>query len=319
MLLDRRVDPDLDFGFAATGTLGQVLEGLMAAYNKTRYGHSPAIGFSVVEGALVYIGPTEFVRVLRTVIEIRGRDIGRVATDARMRLASKHPLKWSDLAEPREVLSEIARDWEVEVVGSRGLPHDLWAGADLPALPFCVAISIVLGQFDLTFQMSEGGAVCSLAPLDYGQARVDRRYTFRQLRGLGVDRLRELVGDALVRSTPDGFVVTGLVEQHERIDFALAGDSVGRVPTAEPNLEHVYSMRTGAAIRDILEHIKGTLKSQGMTLVVDPTLSESPDFDWSQRVRYEGVNATLDELLTGVLIPAGLSYERTGQRIRVFR
>lgn len=158
ILLDRRVDPSCELSFEAVGEpLGEVLEKLAAIGGAA----------SVVVGDVVYIGPREAVGKIAALIERRQRELTLPASEISRSRGSelRRPLdvRWNDLDSPREIVHALAERCGLAVdARDSPIPFDLWGGAVLPQTSLVEALSLVLIQFDMTFEWVDGGTVIRL-------------------------------------------------------------------------------------------------------------------------------------------------------------
>ncbi|MEP3481863.1 MAG: hypothetical protein ABJZ55_21650 [Fuerstiella sp.] len=115
------------------------------------------------------MGPSDSVSRLRTVMELRRTEVRAL----RAKLDSKTyqlwfdegESGWLDLMQPNRFVTE-----QVEAAGmacqmGEKIPHDLWRAQQLPSLDLVQRLTVVLNQFDLTFQVDEKGVV-QILPVD---------------------------------------------------------------------------------------------------------------------------------------------------------
>jgi hypothetical protein len=163
--LDRRVDPNEKLDFARTNvTLEELFSELAGAVQAA----------SVPVGPVVYIGPPPTAVALAKVVSQRRKELSRYPALARAR---QQRLRWEELAEPRQLLLDVARQYSLTVVNPEAVPHDLWPAADLPPLSLAEQLTLLLAGFDLTFEVSGDGRELRLVPLpiDVEQQPIVRR------------------------------------------------------------------------------------------------------------------------------------------------
>ena len=81
-------------------------------------------------------------------------------------------LQWPDLQSPQAILDNISQNYRFEIYGSEQVPWDLWAHATIPQTSVIEQLTLVLIQFDLTFQWQNEGSEVHLVPIprdDYAQ------------------------------------------------------------------------------------------------------------------------------------------------------
>jgi len=203
IFLDRRIDPDAKLDLV----LHDVALGRALAEIASR--QSAAIG---QVGPVIYMGPAESVAQLRPLADRHRREAARLGGELARRWTRERAMRWDDLAEPRRLLSELAQEAGLEVVGLEQVPHDLWAAADLPPLALADRLTLIAVQFDLTFQVTDGGRRLRLVPIPDRSPAVksggsplprssraqasgagrEKRYTLRQAKGPLRDLLAKL-------------------------------------------------------------------------------------------------------------------------------
>ena len=125
-------------------------------------------------------------------------------------------MTWDDLTTPRELIEELARQNGVEVTGLELVPHDLWAAADLPPLPWADRLTLIAIQFDLTFTVSADGATVRLVPLP-DRVAIVRSYPGGTNPAATARKYAALAPGAEVKASAGRVYVRGLVEDQERI------------------------------------------------------------------------------------------------------
>ena len=156
VLLDRRIDPGRKIEISLRQTpLKEVLETIAQKYN---------LGISMV-GPVVYFAPPEVARAVRTLVALRREDVRRLAPGAAKKYFEQKSMAWDDLTTPRELLEKLGGENGIQIAGLEQIPHDLWAAADLPPLDLIERLTLIAGQYDLTFQVSADGNSITLLPV----------------------------------------------------------------------------------------------------------------------------------------------------------
>ena len=144
IFLDRHVDPGQKTSMnAMTLPLGQTLDELADTINTK----------TVRFGSILYLGPEETARLLKPLSTACGKDVRKMADRGRAMLTRK-AMQWDDLATPRELLQSIAQETGVPIGPIESIPHDLWAGTELPSSTPVDRLTLILSQFDKTFSVS---------------------------------------------------------------------------------------------------------------------------------------------------------------------
>ena len=140
---DRRIDPNMLVQFTAGNqSLGNSLRQLAAQQR---------IGMTVL-GSVVYFGPREDTERIDGLLALQGKNEARLPKFVRGRLQATRVLHWPMLAEPRQIIQQVARNYDLTVQGIDRVPHDLWASKTLPSLAFSEQMTILTHGFGLTYR-----------------------------------------------------------------------------------------------------------------------------------------------------------------------
>jgi hypothetical protein len=155
IFLDRRIDPGRSITLTARD---EPLETLL------RRVATLADGGTAVIGSVVYLGPRETASQLAALAAIRRQDAARLSNDAKARLLRAEAWQWEELAQPRQLVEELARRADVSVVNPEAIPLDLWPAVRLPPLAWTDRLTLLLAGFGLTFEIDGGGTAVRLVP-----------------------------------------------------------------------------------------------------------------------------------------------------------
>ncbi|MHB1034730.1 MAG: hypothetical protein ACYC35_09190 [Pirellulales bacterium] len=156
ILIDRRVDPDRKLDQSQSDVpLGQLLETIAGGQGA---------GVAVLD-SVVYLGPPATADRLPALLALQRTQLRRLPPGVQQIYLRSRRWGWGDLATPRELLLELGKEGGIDIQGLDRIPHDLWAGADLPALPLLDRLALVAVQFDLVCRLSTDGKTVRLAPL----------------------------------------------------------------------------------------------------------------------------------------------------------
>jgi hypothetical protein len=304
ILLDRRVDPGqpLDVSFQQT-PLGEVLESVAEQGNLALSRFGPVI----------VLGPREATRRLRTVAELRRADLARLTPAARSKWARSRAWQWDDLATPQELLERIASDVGARIENLDVVPHDLWAGADLPPLTLSDRLTLVLWQFDLTFELINPQGDFRLVSIP-DEVAVERSYPAGRQAEERADELRKRLPGARIRVEGTKVVVQGLVEEQELVD-----DAAAQARPAAQGTENLESLQLTLTVKQIpLSEVLNKLQQQlGLELRIDRAKLAAAGHSLDERVSFEVKGASLDATLRAALSPAGLTFRRSGKQVEI--
>ncbi len=316
IVIDRRVDPDQKLNLSLQNV---PLEDLLRQA-------AASLGLGMTKlGPVIYFGPPEYTARLRTLSEMRAEEVRALPYEARRKLTESGRLAWDDFAVPREILGQLAEKSRLRIVGLERVPHDLWAAAELPPLPLIDRLTLLLGQFDLSFQVSPDGDSITLAPLP-ARVAIVRSYSG----GADAEQLAEKWAAAVpqceVKASGGMVYVRGLLEDQERIAALSrpASRSSNRPPKtvahppakvrkAAPS-DTVFTVpATKGPLLVLLRELAGKMQ---LELKIDEEAMQKANISLDQAVRFDGVqNASFDELWTALLKPTGCTYRHHGKTL----
>ena len=162
VLLDRRIDPNQK--------LDGVLKEIPLQKGLDSIAKSASAEIRIVANT-VYVGPSRSADLIQKLVRLRTAELVAHSKEKQFpkgryrKLAQRNRLHWNDLDRPADIIEQIATRYKLEVKGIDRVPHDLWAHATLPAINSYEAFSLVLIQFDLTFQWNNDASVIQIVPL----------------------------------------------------------------------------------------------------------------------------------------------------------
>lgn len=301
LVIDRRVDPGKLVTVSESNVpLRQVLAVVAEQQN---------LGVSF-PGPLVYLGPAQHTTRLRTLIEQCHEAARRLPPSASRKLLQARPISWPDFATPKDLLARLAEENDLRLAGLERIPHDLWASADLPPLPLVDRLCLIAGQFDLTLQLAADGATVTLVSIP-DRVAVVRDYDGGRSPDELAAKWETLIPGARFKVLGGRVYVQGLVEEHERIM------PPGRTapPRKTPKGEKRYTVRkTRGSLDIVLAQLAAALEIE---IRFDRPALAQAGISLEQIVEFDAEQATLDELLTAVLRPAGCAFHRNGRIVEI--
>jgi hypothetical protein len=296
IMLDRRIDPGSAIELSVrNASVREVLEQLAAQC---------AAVPTYLDG-VVYIGPRATTIHLASIAQERRAEAERLPRGLAQRVTAKRAWRWDDLAEPRALVAELAREADVEVENTQQLPHDLWPALELPALPWTDRMTLVLAGFGLTFTLDEGRTV-RLTPLPTPEV-VSRTYP-AILSSSQVETIKSLFPQATIDERGSQVELAGTPDEHERLKQLLQRQTSGRAP-GRAGGKAVYTLKVN---QQPIQAILKTLERQvGVKFQIGADVAERLD----TRVSFDVHEVPLSELLDAALAPAGLDHRREGDTI----
>ncbi|RMG32120.1 MAG: hypothetical protein D6725_18310 [Planctomycetota bacterium] len=314
LLVDRRIDPNSEISVAATDvSIREVLRKVA----------DQAGGVVCFDPHFVYVGPESAVHRLRTLIALRAQELYELQRrreenppplDPRryFELVRREDLVYSDLDSPRQILQRIGERYDVAFVNLQAVPHDLWAGCELPQLTFVEAVSVVLIQYDATFRWEVPGRSLRIvsAPEHVAVARTYRvppakRAAFSAAaRALGLD----------VPAGRSRVVLAATIEQHERLKGVLSGtaDRPDAVPVPLQRRRFTLELRN-APVLGVMKQ----LEQAGIRFDYSPQELATAGIDLQQRVSLKLTDAPPETFFRALFQPLGLKTSIDGQIVRL--
>lgn len=241
---------------------------------------------------LILVGPEASTRKFRTVIKIRRQEIlalrRKMEIEKYRRLVEVKKRSWSDLAEPRELLLDAAVAAGVQLENPDVVPHDLWAGLSLPALPLTDFVTLVLHQFDLTFELSAAGTMKFVSVPAVVEIEERYRVTPREKQKT-VQQWTSAFPDLNVTWKGSTALVSATVETHERLR-EIAVDKSKEGVAAAGIRSRLFAMKvpqgTLFSKGKVIDRLRASgvpIRIQGRTNAeLEPLLRETVQFDISK-------------------------------------
>src|SRR5262249_26688795 len=148
-----------------------------------------------------------------------------LSSDAKSRFLRTQAWQWEELAQPRQLLDELARQAHVTVANPDAIPLDLWPAVSLPPLAWVDRLTLLLAGFDLTFQIDDQATSVRLVPRP-ATVVLEKSYAPRGNAANLTAQLRRVLPEASIRVEQGSLVVAGSQEDHDKIERLLAGQSV---------------------------------------------------------------------------------------------
>jgi hypothetical protein len=314
ILLDRRVDPDAEVKLA-TGE-----RTLRAAIDEIA--RDAGVSLTRVGNCLVVAPPPAAAR-LRTLVALREREVDAGKTillsDAISRLKTlRRTVGWADLDRPAEILVAIGRQFGLSITGIEQIPHDLWAGAVIPEATAAEAFSLVLNQFDLTFEWIDRGTGIRLVPIPR-RAAIEKGYTVAgksSQETLRILRARFEGLDAFVRERK--LFVRGTIEEHDAVASAL-GLKKGVTGMAKRNpIVTIERQSFTLQAREVsLRNLLDELDKQGTPIRYDAGAIKKAGIDLNRKIALDFVDLPARVFFERLLGPFGLKFRITRDTVVV--
>ena len=303
IVLDRRVDPGQELELKlANVTLRQALDAIA---------EDRRLGVAML-GPVAYFGPKTTTQRLRTVAALRKEEAAKLPAAPRRTFVEPKVWRWEDLATPRELLESLSQAGRIPIEGLERIPHDLWPGADLPPLLLSDRLTLVLAQYDLTFEFQPQGAGIRLVDIP-SEVVLQRSYPGGSQPQKLAERYAALLPDSQVTVEKGKVLVRGPLEDHERVSVTGSPSST-QTRIAGPKItKYTLTVREQPLAR-LLEQLGQQLK---LEIRLDGAALEKAGIAPDMLVSFSVQEASLDELLKAVLEPAGLTFRKKDDVIEV--
>jgi hypothetical protein len=306
VLIDRRVDPGRKIDISLHQTpLKEVLETIARKNN---------LGISMV-GPVAYFAPPEVARRVRTIAALRQEDVRRLAPVVAKKFFNQKSMAWDDFAQPRELLEKLGTENGIRIEALDQVPHDLWAAADLPPLDLIERITLIAGQYDLTFQVSADGNRLTLLPVPE-HVELVRTYPAGRQAQATAKNYASLAPQAQIQIDGDKIVVAGMIEDHQRISAPHRPAERNTAKSAGTDLasERYALTIVERPIGPLLEQLAPQLN---LELKIDDEAIRQAGVSLDQRVSFSVKDATVDELLRAALQQTRLKFVRRGNVVQI--
>ncbi|MEX0819199.1 MAG: hypothetical protein WD070_06390 [Pirellulaceae bacterium] len=298
--LDRRVDPGHELDLAVQdSTLDEGLQRVASAIGG---------GVSYV-GSVAYLGSTPVTAKLATLAAMRRDDAKQLPPSARVRFTATSPWTWETLATPRELLGQLARAADANVVNADQIPHDLWPAGDLPALPLTDRMTLLLAGFDLTFEIASDGSAIGLTPMP-AKVSIQRSYSPRGSLNAAMTTIASAFPGVEIKKDRARLAITGTFEQHEAIERLVRGEPVRRVETT-PGSKRFDLRVDNQPIGSIIQAVAGRER-------LEVRMDAATKTKLQQRISLDVKQLTLEELLQQTLGAAEIRYTLQDGVLEIF-
>lgn len=299
LFLDRRVDPEQRLQFVAPG---EPLEQLLARLAKERQ-----LGMSVV-GSVVYLGPPASSASLATLAAIKRQEVSDLPAKGKAAWLKSAPLTWPRLAQPRDLVQQVAAACGATLTNAEAIPHDLWNAGSLPPLPACDRLTLLLAGFGMTFELAASGAEITLVAAPQS-ATYRKTYPARGDAAKAMAEIQRLFPEVEVKRQGTQLQVAGRYEDQERIERLLRGETVRTAKTTIGEKRYTVNVErqpAGAVLKRIATDTNRELKYA-------PELVAR----LKEPVTFKVENVPLDELLKATLGGLGLAWKLDDAKLEI--
>jgi len=167
---------------------------------------------------LACVGPAESVHRLPVLLAYHHQQLNslrrKIEAAGFRRLVEKKAVSWEVLAEPRQILLDQSRRVGASIRNPDVVPHDVWAGSQIPEMTFVDLATIILNQFDLMLEFDGKSPELTIVPID-NTLMLEHRYSVSsKLRARVVSLWNEKAPGIDIKWTGSTAVITTSLGQH---------------------------------------------------------------------------------------------------------
>ena len=331
ILVDRRVNPDLTISRTfQNATLPEILRiSLYVLEDPNRAVAQPGELYELSQTEnVLYLGPKDFARKLLTLISLQNK---KIPEKAKKIWEKKSPLSWDELARPREILEKIAAANQIKIANLKTVPHDLWPANQLPELTLTARITLILGQFGLTYDFDPedaSGKTILIKPLNLSEITLRKKYPKNQ--ELNLAGVKEIFPDVKTSVAGESVEVEAPVEAHDFWQVNKTGrglPSVGKLATgsgpgsqsAERPSGIPLNQRFTLEMRGPFFTILDGLRSKGLDIQYDADSLRAAGVDPLAPISISVKDATAAALFRDVAKQGGCEVEIRGNTVKFYK
>ena len=316
ILVDRRIDPTQPIELTLPLTpLRDLLSSLA---------HKVNAEVSVI-GNVIYLGPADSAKQLRTLVELRNSELTKRTSGAAtgkspwrsrpVSLMKRTSFAWQDLDRPHDLARQVAEKFQIEIDGFDKLPHDLWASASLPQVTATEALSLLLVQFDSTFEFVADRAAIHIVPIP-SQVAIERTHSVPANSPVTIEIVRSQFSTAEIERSGTKLIVRGTVEQHDEIAAWLKQG--GRKPIkpveAKPLAKRRFTLNLqNVAVSDLLK----AFTDFGVAIAYDQQEFSDAMISLDQKIDINAQDISAEKLFRDHLDRLGIEVSIDGETVRL--
>jgi len=307
IVLDRRIDPTQSIELTLPPTPLRDMVSTLA--------RKVDCGTSIV-GNVIYVGPTDSAKKLRTLVELRNADRTRLTGRNRpAALTQPKTFVWQELDRPRDMLQQVAEKFQIEIDGLDKLPHDLWAATSLPQVTATEALSLLLVQFGSTFEFVPNRAAVRIVPIPE-RVFVERSHRVLANSPVSHDAARQRFSEVDFEQAEGKLIVRGTVEQQAEIAAWLrTGNQKTTKPTDKPLRDRHFKtlQQKNVALGEIIK----TFIVYGIKIEYDPEQFANGGISLDQKIDIDEKDIYAEKLFRKIFEPRGIEVTIEGETVRL--
>ena len=299
VFVDRRVDPNnlINFG-KANCTVEQFYWAFAEDQN---------LGVCKLDD-VYYFGPIQTAIPLRILWESLAKENSRLKKSV-VNWSAKKAIKTASPVIPAAHLNSLALQSGFKITNPEAIPHDVWAGIDLPPMSIDEHVAIFLVGFNKWFERSADGTRLTIVDIPN---LTDGRIAFSNVKN-AKDVAKQLKSDFTklrIRRSSKTITVTGSVS-----DLADLRRKLISLQVAEQSelSDRTFSLKIPRAPR--INVLKKLTEQTGLKLITDDASQDK----LKEAIGLEVKDATLSELVKATLDGSGLKFELSDSDLRIYQ
>ena len=313
LLLDRRLNPNQVVNLDANNQSVWNVITMLASHIRAK---------AVIVGNVVYLAPAEAASQVLTVLELRTAERRklalRVTSRERLVMFRKQTFRWDDLSRPAELFQSVLSKRGIQLVeGSLEVPHDLWRGANLPQMSASEVLTLILIQFDLTFQWEQKPTLLTIVPLPKQLTITKTYFPRKQSPEVAAKEWEQRIPGLTASAGSNEVVVEGTVEQHEQLALLMSGRKASRTKPASTSKSPPLSRREFSLKIENVPAIAliEKLNQSGMTINYNERNLKAAGINLQQRISMNVSKVNADRFFMAICKPLGLQYQIQGTTV----
>lgn len=221
---------------------------------------------------------------------------------------------WQNLDRPRDMLKEVADKFKIEIDGLDQRPHDLWAKTSLPQVTATEALSLLLVQFDSTFEFVSDRAAIRIVSIPE-QVLIERSYPVLANSPVILDAARKQFPDVELEQSGAKLIARGTVERQTEIAAWLKpGNQKTSKPPDKPLSERRFTVKQrNAALGDVIK----TFTDYGVKIEYDPKPFADAGISLDQKIDIDVKDVSAETLFRKLCEPLGIEVTIDDETVRL--
>jgi hypothetical protein len=308
IFLDRHVNPGQRISLETKGaTVQRTIEQLADRLE---------LGTAYV-GPVIYIGPRYVCDRLSTLTVKRNDEVKTMSAKTKRIWRRRSAWGWPRLAEPRQILVQLASTHGIDIKNDQAIPYDVWRSESLPPMTLPEKLTLLLSGFQMSYGFDQDGTV--MLKRFPSAVAIKRSYTLPNDESLR-DRIHGEFPQAHIEIDGRQLMIESTIEDHWRVAEMLGIRTrpwESSTDSAETSTTDVGDSNQRYTLKIVNQRLADILKAMAKQLDLEVDFSSDVEANLQQLVSISVHQVTIDELLDTILKPANLAHQRTGTKLRI--